>query len=385
MNLDAEVLILGGGCAGLSLAYRLASQPGSPTVILIEARRRYVNDRTWCGWRIEPHPFAHCLVTQWHTLRLRDTGREIEFNCADYPYEMIDAGCFYTSCLSRIDAAAHIERRVGRVAGVDAHRSHLEVSLENGSRLRGRWVVDTLPRPARLVAPWRWQDFAGLEVSSPRLEDTEPTLMDFSIKSEIAEPDQLDFLYRLPIAPGRTLFEWTRFARPASDPHLLEQALHRYLDQLLDGDYRVLRHEHGSLPMAPPSGRPSRAGGRHILAGAYAGAMRASTGYAFHAIQRWSDHCASALSRGEAPRPVPSRRAIAALDRIFMTALERHPPDAAALFCQLFERCPSDALVRFLAGHPSLSDVGRVINSLPKLPLLTAALASVVPNSKSPR
>ncbi|MFQ3248021.1 MAG: lycopene beta-cyclase, partial [Arenicella sp.] len=42
---DVDVAILGGGCAGLSLAVRLASS--NFLVKVIEPREDYVDDRTW--------------------------------------------------------------------------------------------------------------------------------------------------------------------------------------------------------------------------------------------------------------------------------------------------------------------------------------------------
>ena len=45
------LLILGGGCAGLSLALRLADGHFPyQKVIIIEKRDAYHNDRTWCFW-----------------------------------------------------------------------------------------------------------------------------------------------------------------------------------------------------------------------------------------------------------------------------------------------------------------------------------------------
>ena len=67
MTYDADVLILGGGCAGLSLATALAEQHSDLRVQILEARTTYVRDRTWCLWNTEPHPFQHCVTHRWHS------------------------------------------------------------------------------------------------------------------------------------------------------------------------------------------------------------------------------------------------------------------------------------------------------------------------------
>ncbi len=61
MNQHFDLVIIGGGCAGLSLAYQL-SQFGEncPKTLIIEERELYTNDRTWCFWDLkEP---AHGLA-----------------------------------------------------------------------------------------------------------------------------------------------------------------------------------------------------------------------------------------------------------------------------------------------------------------------------------
>jgi len=58
MQPDLDLLILGGGCAGLSLGDRLAEQPSRPGgTMIIEARQAYVNDRTWCFGRLAPYRY----------------------------------------------------------------------------------------------------------------------------------------------------------------------------------------------------------------------------------------------------------------------------------------------------------------------------------------
>ena len=50
-----DVLCVGAGCAGLSLAWRLRARD----VVLIDPREEYGRDRTWCFWNVVDHPFEH--------------------------------------------------------------------------------------------------------------------------------------------------------------------------------------------------------------------------------------------------------------------------------------------------------------------------------------
>ncbi len=60
---DVDVAILGGGCAGLSLAMRLARTDLSFRVV--EPRETYRDDRSWSFWRVAPHPFEDILAGIW--------------------------------------------------------------------------------------------------------------------------------------------------------------------------------------------------------------------------------------------------------------------------------------------------------------------------------
>ncbi|WP_146069326.1 lycopene cyclase family protein, partial [Cryobacterium sp. Y11] len=50
---DADLVILGAGLAGLTLAARLARERSGPRVVLLEPRTAYRDDRSWCFWRPE--------------------------------------------------------------------------------------------------------------------------------------------------------------------------------------------------------------------------------------------------------------------------------------------------------------------------------------------
>ncbi|QEL11477.1 hypothetical protein FY550_10210 [Kushneria phosphatilytica] len=371
---SVPLLILGGGCAGLSLAYRLARSRRSPRTIIIEPRQTYSDDRTWCGWALTPHPFSDLVAARWKSWWIHTDRGSQHVTGSPWPYEMLHSAAFYERTLAAIDASHEIALWRGqRVSALEDHTDGVQVTLESGQRIHARHVVDTLPRPERLVAPWAWQDFAGLEIEAEAIDDTSPPdLMDF----RVATRDQLDFIYRLPHAPGRALFEWTRFGRPASNPHTLRQALIEHLDTRLPEGYRILREEMGSLPMAPPA---ATSHGNRVVAGAYAGSMRAATGYAFHAIQRWADDCNAALLAGKPPCPPRRRPWLERLDRVYMTAIGQHPDEAPEFYRQLFARVPATSVVRFLAGVPHWRDTLAIMRSLPSGPFLRAAWHSTFP------
>ena len=52
---DYDLIIIGGGCAGLSLARRLIEDESTLRVLILEHRDAYSDDRTWCFWENSDH------------------------------------------------------------------------------------------------------------------------------------------------------------------------------------------------------------------------------------------------------------------------------------------------------------------------------------------
>ncbi|MCH1414414.1 MAG: lycopene cyclase family protein, partial [Glaciecola sp.] len=47
---EFDLVIIGGGCAGLSLTLALLKYNYMGKVLIIERREQYEHDRTWSGW-----------------------------------------------------------------------------------------------------------------------------------------------------------------------------------------------------------------------------------------------------------------------------------------------------------------------------------------------
>ena len=81
-----DFAVVGGGCAGLSFATALADRLPDKNVIVLESRERYAQDRTWCDWSVEAHPFEGQIARSWSRWRVRHQGRDIECSSKRYAY-----------------------------------------------------------------------------------------------------------------------------------------------------------------------------------------------------------------------------------------------------------------------------------------------------------
>ena len=60
---EFDYVIIGGGCAGLSLAYELEinNKLKDKSLGLIENREKYERDKTWSFWKVFSHNFDDCV------------------------------------------------------------------------------------------------------------------------------------------------------------------------------------------------------------------------------------------------------------------------------------------------------------------------------------
>jgi len=365
---SVDLAFIGLGAAAMSLATRLADAGHSASAVFIEPDADPGDDRTWCGWGPNDHPFSERVTRRWYGWAVSADGETVITGRPDIPYEMLRA--------SEVRAHAHaaIAQRedwailAGR-AMVEAHRQTdgWVLVLDNGETVQARWVLDARPPALTLHRPWVWQSFVGLELSGHDFgEDHIVRLMDFVND----DAPLATFVYELPIARDRRLVELTRFTpAPANLEHLRDQ-----LDGLLAergwDRAHIERVEQSHLPMAAI---PPDAHDQWIRIGTAGGSMRPATGYAFHAIQAWADQCAAAMRQGG--EPIPPRRAALLdwLDGVFLESLWQAPDVAGQRFTRLFQRTPPAALTRFLMARASALDILQVLRALPMRPMLKAA------------
>ena len=136
--MDAHALIIGGGCAGLSLAVHVveaAQRAGRacPRVRVIEPRTAYQRDRTWCGWRMIEHPFAAAVNHRWTRWAVTDGQRRVVRGTAGHPYEHIPADAFYALAQQRLAAAPAVTLQLGELTSLSLFGDPPSVYMVSGT------------------------------------------------------------------------------------------------------------------------------------------------------------------------------------------------------------------------------------------------------------
>mgnify|MGYP001434593777 CR=1 FL=1 len=89
---EFDYVIIGGGCAGLSLAYELEihKKLEDKTLAIIEPREEYKRDKTWSFWKVFSHNFDDCIKKSWNNFTI-NTPYDTKFvECQNTPYQTID-------------------------------------------------------------------------------------------------------------------------------------------------------------------------------------------------------------------------------------------------------------------------------------------------------
>lgn len=377
MFADVDLLILGGGCAGLSLARELAAfGSAAPTTCIIEQRAHYSDDRTWCFWGNQ-EAFATNLVEHtWRRVRLSAAGESVNVECGAHPYQMIRSGRFYADALQIIAGAPQMrfEPAVKTLSEPRFIQGMWQIDTSAGLR-RARKLIDTrpglMPTTPR-ASPILWQSFFGQEIvcEAPVFDASLVNLMDFFDDGQ----GRIIFTYVLPLTPTRALIEVTLFDTSRADPAALSHSLQQQIRARVGPHpFVVTRSEHGMLPMGLPRHTSSdkSSPSNYLQVGLMHGGARASTGYAFQRIQRWARSCAVELVAGA---PMQGHAAdslvIRSMDKLFLSLLRHRPETAPTLFMSMFKRSDPAVLIRFLSDHASLRDLLGIIWSLPATPFI---------------
>lgn len=385
-------IILGAGCAGLSLAWYLIEAGVTEPVLLLDQRQEYTNDRTWCYWGIEPTPFDDLAEFSWHDWQvISDQHQSATCHSTRYPYLFLRSGQFYQRVLERLSQSPQITLRLGQqVQGYEKVNGKVVVHTTEGS-YTGHQLFNSVGVPSSGVSgtsnaqPWL-QHFRGkwIQAHRPVFDPRRVTLMDH----RISQKDGPHFMYVLPFSSTAALVENTYLFPTEVNPARHHSEIADYLEhtcQLKSDDYEVLDEEAGAIPMGRTKTRkPSDERVRSI--GIAGGAVRPSTGYAFLRIQRQCRQIAACIAAGQdlterTLRFSPYKYGL--FDEIMLRALSQSPHLAPTFFTTLFQHAPTDSVVRFLCERSSLIDDARIVRALLKPELIRMILKLIWDRSVS--
>ncbi|MFK0123961.1 lycopene cyclase family protein [Streptomyces nigra] len=377
---DTDVLVLGGGAAGLSLAQQLTAT-ADVRVLVVEPPDGPVRPpaRTWCFWDDGDGGLDDVVSASWPRLRVHGgDGTAHTVDPAPLRYRMLRSTRFEEYVHARLAErpGCGVLRATASAVRDTPGGAEVDCTTPDGGPLtvRARLVFDSRPLGALPPARTRLlQHFRGwfVRTARPRFDPGVADLMDF----RVPQPGHgLAFGYVLPLAPDHALVEYTEFSRAPLTTPAYEKALDRYCHDVLGlGPFTVEAAEQGVVPMTDAR-FPVRVGPAVYRIGTAGGATRPSTGYTFAAAQRQSRAVAASLAAGRPHVPPPHGRRALAMDAVMLRALDTGRLDGPAFFTNLFAHTPAERLLRFLDGATSLREEWAIGLRGPVGPMLRTAL-----------
>ena len=373
-----DYLLVGGGAAGLSLAYHLAQEPrlAGKRVLLIEPEAKNQNDRTWSFWSDEPTPFDHLAAGEWGKIAFRSPGYAQVFDLGSYRYRTIRGLDFYQFVQQALAARpAQFTCLTGRIATLENTATGVRARTEAGEEFTARYAFDSRPPTIQpQLGQYRYllQHFVGWEIETDHdvFDPAVVEFMDFRGKQH----HEARFMYVLPFTPRRALVEYTLFSaqvlpQAEYEAHILDY-LHHNLG-LSAGQYRRVADETGAIPMTDHP-LPTRVGAHIVNLGTRGGRAKPSTGYAFRRIQAQSARLVAALATtGHPPADATGDQwQFRLFDTLLLDIMQRRGESTRDIFQQLFERNPVARIFQFLDEKASWADNLRVMNSVSAGPFL---------------
>jgi lycopene beta-cyclase len=364
---DFDIIIIGGGCAGMQLLYALVTHNNynNQNVLVIDDGTSINQNKSWCSWIRNDHfDYAHLISKKWHALSVGTNGKTRTKLIAPYSYTYINSQTFFDFHYSYFKPLRTLQFITDHVINVVESAGNVTVRTEKSEFTCSKVYNSQYTRTdiAQKSSTYIHQQFHGLFIETENnVFNTETAvLMDFIGSQDHA----VTFMYVLPFTPNKALVEITRFTvtldiNQESD----ESVLHDYIHSQYKTKFRILNKEAGVLPMTDY--RFSNNYSQNIIPiGIAAGMMKPSTGYAFNRIYRHSKQLSNNYySKIDSAN---NKERFFFYDKLLLKLIEINPRKASEVLQCLFKRVPISKILQFLDEDSSIKDEMALFLRLPK-------------------
>lgn len=380
-----DILICGGGLAGLSLLYR-AMKSGvwqREKIIVVDQSEKRENDRTWSFWKNSKTDFDHLIYKEWANLLFicRD-GEHVPLSSGNYTYNSIRSIDFYQHVINWLRQFPNISFVNATVHQIVAEGDCCYLHTQNRIYCSS-YLFNSLYRKPILKNGDQYflQHFKGIKIKlkagSPSI--TEAYLMDFRTGQE----NGTTFFYTLPMLDDELFVEYTLFSKDLLPREKYDEQIKEYLSAVLHiKDYEILEEEFGVIPMTDYQFKRFD---KHIVnIGTIGGDTRASTGYTFTNTQKTITKILGSYQA--AGHPFFENETIGVKQHLYdvtlLNVLAGGKYEGAQLFGDLFKNTPAAVIFAFLDAETSILQDLHIMKSLRILPFLKEFTKAVYRNFK---
>ena len=344
---DFDYIIIGGGCAGLSLAYELeiSDKLKNKSLAIIEPRDQYKRDKTWSFWKVFPHNFDDCVIKNWKNFSVNAPSKTNFLECENYPYQSIDSGLFYEK----------INNSLKKNKNIFFLKELKDINTKNSFIFNS---VPTLKKDFRNL----WQHFCGVEIETDKdfFDEEIFNLMDFACDQR----NKVHFFYTLPFTKRNALVETTWISELNNEKLKdYDEQIDNYLSEHLNiRNCKINFKETGAIPLFRQKNVNKL---NEIYIGSAGGMTRLSTGYTFLNIQEQSRYIRENIENIKNVNLFKINSKYDFLDKILLRVLKNNSNEMGNIFFKVFNSKPKTA-INFLSNKSSFFEDLEVILKMPK-------------------
>ena len=350
---EFDYIIVGGGCAGLSLAYELEinEKLKNKTLAIIEPRAEYKKDKTWSFWKVAAHNFDDCVKKNWENFSVNIPKKTNHLECKIYPYQSIDSGLFYEK----------INNKLKENDNISFFKDISEINSKNS------FVFNSVPSVKKDYRNL-WQHFCGVEIETQNnfFDDEIFNLMDF----DCDQRESVHFFYTLPYTKTKALIETTWLSKMNDDSQKdYDTQIKDYIENHLNlKNYKIIYKEEGAIPLFYPTYEKEK---NKINIGTAGGMTRLSTGYTFLNIQEHSKYICQNIENISNAKKFEISKKYQFLDDIFLRVLDKNPELMPNIFFKMFKTSPK-TVIKFLSNKSNFLEDLFIVLKMPKLTFIKA-------------
>ena len=348
---EFDYIIIGGGCAGLSLAYELEihKKLEDKTLAIIEPRSEYKRDKTWSFWKVISHNFDDCVKKSWKEFSIKLPSNSKVIKCDHLPYQSIDSGLFYKKIIDKLEKNKNIK----------FFKNIKDLSINNA------FIFNSVPSLNDNRSNL-WQHFYGIEIETNEdfFNDNTVDLMDF----DCDQRNSVHFFYTLPFTKKRAMIETTWLSKKDESLKDYESQVKNYIRYLGIKDYEINFKEEGAIPLFHIINENEK---NKINIGTAGGMTRLSTGYTFLNIQEHCKYIRINIENIKDAKKYELGKKYYFLDKVFLRVLEKYPEKMPNIFSNLFNTS-SETTIKFLSNKSNIMEDISIILKMPKWTFIKA-------------
>lgn len=361
-----DYIIIGNGLAGLKLALSLTQDPffDLKTIALIDPSDKTLNDKTWSYWEKGIGKWDHLLLKSWKTATFKSHHLSLSIPLEDYTYKTIRALDFYSWSIKKLKSKKRIHFINDTVKTVSDTKIPIVIGYKNtytsthvfDSRISPDFYLDSKKHTTIQ------QHFRGYVIESEQafFKDDCFTMMDYRFQYK----DTTSFIYMLPYSEHHALIEFTFFSSETVANSVYNDAIKKYIKTELQlTNYTIIETECGNIPMTDFSFKNDHTASITKI-GTAGGWVKASSGYAFKATEKYVSKIVDNLKNNQRPTQNLYQKKFQFYDTIFLNVLKHNNEKGPWIFERFYSKNSIKNMFEFLDEDSNIFQDLAIIGSL---------------------